>query len=103
MNCSLILLPVLWHVLHYAHKRMKCCPCACCRFRIAKKLPLGENVVFHKLVASVGKNDEFCIQNEELCIKDEELCINNEESVFKMMNSADDRLLRADPHLRALR
>jgi hypothetical protein len=30
---------------------MKCCPCACCRFRVAKKVPLGENVVFHKLVA----------------------------------------------------
>jgi hypothetical protein len=37
LNCSLILLPVLWHVLHYAHKKMKCCPCSCCRFRIAKK------------------------------------------------------------------
>lgn len=51
LNCSLILLPVLWHVLHYAHKRMKWCPISSLRFRIAKKVPLGENVVFHKLVA----------------------------------------------------
>ena len=51
LNCSLILLPVLWHVLHYAHRKIKWCPISCLRCRIAKKVPLGENVVFHKLVA----------------------------------------------------
>ena len=52
-NCSLILLPVLYHVLHYGHRKMKFCPMKCCRCRLAKKVPLGENVRFHKHIAYV--------------------------------------------------
>ena len=42
------LLPVLWHVLHYAHKKMKCAQSAACAS--ASQKYRSENV-FHKLVA----------------------------------------------------